>query len=129
MEEKEQDKEHVPVTDEMCVTKILEQIGVNAYVESHYRAGIEKAGTSRPLIVQLPCPAKVSVGLANAKLLKETRCYGKCFIAPDRSPEERTEHRKLIDEMKKRRGEQPEKYFYIRNGVVCCTERTEKNNV
>ena len=127
VEVKEQNSDDVPVTDELYVTKIFEKIGVRPYYETHYRAGKEKAGTSRPLIVKLASPAMVSEVLANAKLLKESRFYGTCFLAPDRSPEERTVHRKLIDEMKKRRGEQPEKYFYIRKGVVCCTERTEKN--
>lgn len=127
VEVKEQDKDDVPVTDELYVKKIFENIGVQPYYETYYRAGKEKAGTSRPLIVKMGSPVVVSEVLANAKLLKESRFYGKCFLAPDRSPEERIEHRKLIDEMKKRRGEEPEKYFYIRKGEVCCSERTEKD--
>ena len=127
VEVKEQDKDDVPVTDELYVKKIFENIGVQPYYETYYRAGKEKAGTSRPLIVKMGSPVVVSEVLANAKLLKESRFYGKCFLAQDRSPEERIEHRKLIDEMKKRRGEEPEKYFYIRKGEVCCSERTEKD--
>ena len=127
VEVKEQDKDDVPVTDELYVKKIFENIGVQPYYETYYMAGKEKAGTSRPLIVKMGSRDMVSEVLANAKLLKESRFYGKCFIAPDRSPEDRIEHRKLIDEMKKRRGEEPEKYFYIRKGEVCCTERTEKD--
>ena len=93
---------------------------------NHHRAGPKKAGQTRPLIVKMEAPNMVMEALANAKLLKETLCYNRCFIAPDRSPEQRVVHRQLINEMKKRREEQPEKYFFIKGGEICCVERTVK---
>jgi len=124
-EEEDQDKEHTPVTDDMCVSKILDIVGLRCFVK-HHRAGPKKAGQSRPLIVRMQEPYMVMRALANSKLLKETLCYRTCYLAPDRSPEQRAAHRQLITEMKKRREEQPEMYFFIKGGDVCCVERTVK---
>ena len=125
-EEEDQDEEHTPVTDEMCVRKIFEIVGMGRCFVDHHRAGLKKAGQSRPLIVRMQAPHMVMEALANAKLLKETLCYRTCYLAPDRSPEQRAAHRQLITEMKKRREEQPEMYFFIKGGKVCCVERTAK---
>ena len=95
-------------------------------VQEHSRAGVEKAGTSRPLVVTLCRPQSVIEVLSNAKKLKGSRYLGSVFLAPDRSPEERTEHKKLIDDMKKRMGEEPDKYFFVRRGKVCSVARTNK---
>ena len=95
-------------------------------VKDHYRAGVAKAGTSRPLVVKFERPQLVIEVLSNAKKLKGSRFLSSVFLAPDRSPEERTEHRKLIEEMKKRRGEEPDKYFFVRRGKVCSVARTDK---
>lgn len=123
-EEEDQDKEHMAVTDNMCIRKIFEIVGKERCFVDHHRAGTKKPGQSRPLIVRMEAPYMVMEVLAKAKLLKETQCYRSCYLAPDRSPEQRETHKKLITEMKRRREEQPEMYFYIKRGEVCYVERT-----
>jgi hypothetical protein len=125
-EEEDQDKEHPPVTDDVCVQKIFDKVGLRRCVVKHHRAGLKKTGQSRPLIVRMKEPHMVMEALVNAKVLKETLCYKTCYLAPDRSPEQRAAHRQLITEMKKRREEQPDMYFFIKGGEVCCVERTAK---
>ena len=128
-EEKEQvARDEVPVTDETLLTKIFEKLefGGMLIVQDHFRAGVAKAGTSRPLVVNLDRPQSVIEVLSNAKKLKGSRYLGSVFLAPDRSPEERKEHRKLIDEMKKRREEDPDKHFFVKRGKVCSVAKTDK---
>ena len=43
----------------------------------------------------------------------------KVFLQPDRSFEERLQHRKLIGELKKKAEEVPENHFFIRKGQIC----------
>ena len=95
-------------------------------VQYHFRAGVAKAGTSRPLVVNLDRPQSVIEVLSNAKKLKGSRFLGSVFLAPDRSPEDRREHKQLIEDMKKRRGEEPDKYFFVKRGKVCSVARTDK---
>lgn len=126
-EEEQAARDEVPVTDETLLSKIFQKLecGGTSYVEDHYRAGLAKTGTSRPLIVKLSRPQLVIEVLSNAKKLKGTRFLGSVFLAPDRSPDERREHKKLVEEMKKRRGEEPDKYFFVKRGKVCSAARTE----
>ena len=66
--------------------------------------------------------AKVAMGLdrstafsllAKAKNLKNNEDYGQVFIVPDRSRENRIEHRKLVEQVKLIRTQTPEKRCYI----------------
>jgi len=82
----------------MCVEKIFDIVDMRGCVVKHHRAGLKKAGQSRPLIVRMQEPNMVMEALANAKLLKETLCYKTCYLAPDRSPEQRAAHRQLISD-------------------------------
>ena len=125
-EEEDQDKDHTAVNDDTCVRKIFDIVDIGPCFVDHHRAGLKKSGQSRPLIVRVQAPHVVMEVLANAKMLKGSRFYGSCYLAPDRSPEQRATHKKLITEMKKRREEQPDKYFFIKGGKVCCVERTVK---
>ena len=128
-EVEDQDKEHNAVDDDMCLRKIFDMVGMGSHCfVDHHRAGLKKPGQSRPLIVRMEAQHMVMEALINAKKLKDSHCYRSCYLAPDRSPEQRAAHRQLITEMKKKMGEQPDKYFFIKGGKVCCCERTVKQS-
>ena len=91
----------------------------------HYRIGTVKDNSNRPIKVKLRRPGAVRDVLINAKKLKGHDKLGSIFISPDRSMEERKAHKQLIDEMKKKRNEDPTKYYFIKKGTVCCAERTD----
>ena len=57
--------------------------------------------------------------LKSAKNLKQSR-LNNIFIGLDKSPEERAERKRLVEEMKKKIAENPEKKYYIRRGELCC---------
>ena len=65
----------------------------------------------------------------NAKSLKNSREFGGVFIAPDRSPEERIERRRLVQLLREKRQNEPEKHHYISRGAVCSTDHQTSNNV
>ena len=56
--------------------------------------------------------------LAKAKNLKDNEEYGQVFIVPDRSREERIEHRKLVEQLKLIRTQNPEKRCFIWNKTI-----------
>ena len=64
--------------------------------------------------------------LTSAKKMKGDMKFGSIFLAPDRSLDERVAHKQLIEEMKKKREEEPSRYFFIKQGKVCSVE-TGKN--
>ena len=45
------------------------------------------------------------------------------FLEPDRTVEERRQHRKLITQMKESALETPGYYFFIKNGKVCSEQK------
>ena len=55
--------------------------------------------------------------------LKKTSTYSKVFMTPDLTPEERTERRKLVKDMKEKIANAPQRYHYIKNGVICSREK------
>ena len=61
--------------------------------------------------------------LKAAKNLKQSE-YSSVFLSLDKSPEERAERRKLVEQMKKKIAENPHKKYFIRQGEICCDEET-----
>ena len=111
------------VDENQILTDIFQQIDTKPEVVEHYRIGTAKAGSNRPIKVKLRRQGAVRDVLTNAKKLKEHDKLASIFISPDRTVEERLAHKQLIDEMKERRDEDRTKYFFIRRGTVCSTER------
>ena len=54
-----------------------------------------------PILVQLQNPDIVRRVLKQARKLKSSMSYSSVYLAPDRSPEERKNHKKLVGELKK----------------------------
>ena len=108
------------VKEKQLLTDIFQQIDTEPEVVEHYRIGTVKDNSNRPIKVKLRRPGAVRDVLINAKKLKGHDKLGSIFISPDRSVEERKAHKQLIDEMKKKRNEDPTKYYFIKKGAVCC---------
>ena len=49
----------------------------------------------------------------------------KVFLEPDRTLEERQQHRKLISELKENAEKMPTNYFYIRKGKICSEPKRQ----
>ena len=82
------------------------------------RLGVAKTGHSRPVKVVFRNVSVATAVLGKAAKLRDNEKYSKVFISPDRTPGQRTEHRLLVAELKRRREEEKEKRHFIRGGKV-----------
>ena len=99
---------------------IMNSAGLDA-VEGEYtteRIGALQNDKNRPLKVKFDFKSTAFDLLAKSKNLKDSEAYGTVFIVPDRSREERVEHRKLVEQLKLIRTQNPEKRCYIWNKAV-----------
>ena len=90
-------------------------------VEGEYtteRIGTLDKDKNRPLKVKFDFKSTAFSLLAKAKNLKDNEEYGQVFIVPDRSREERIEHRKLVEQLKLIRTQNPDKRCYIWNKAI-----------
>ena len=81
-----------------------------------------EVGKNRPVKVKLPTSDHVHRILRQAKTLKQSSCYSSVFITPDRTRSEREERRGIVEALKKKIRDEPEKRHFIRNGVVSSTD-------
>ena len=79
----------------------------------------------RPVKVTVASSAIVKEVLSRAKYLKNCSGFRGVYISPDRSVEQRAEHRKLVSELKQRLVEQPGKRHFIRGNTVVSAEKTD----
>ena len=56
-------------------------------------------------------------------MLSEVSGYDELYLYPDRTHSERVAHRKLVEAMKKKREDEPEKVHFIRNNRVVTREK------
>ena len=89
---------------------------------------IGKAGSKRPVKVAFSSPSTALQALRQAKQLKDSSKFSKVFIRPDRSVEERIQNKKLVEELHKRRVEQPKKRHFIHGGTVRTLDSKTDNS-
>ena len=87
------------------------------------RVGAVKEGATRPVKVLFHSHEAAVQALRCSPSLKKTSTYSKVFMTPDLTPEERTERRKLVKDMKEKIANAPQRYHYIKNGVICSREK------
>ena len=117
-------KEEIPDEEiSETVAELLQDLNQKPRVVESVRVGNVEQGKTRPIKVKLAsCDAVFNV-LRNAKCLK-TSCRNKAtYIGPDRSKEERAEHKKLVDKLKSLMRDDPEKYHFIRKGVITSVKK------
>jgi hypothetical protein len=112
-------KEELPDEDiSATVAEVMHELNEKPRIVECFRVGSFEQGKSRPIKVRLTSFDTVANVLRNAKHLKNSGNNKATFIGPDRSKEERDEHKKLVDRMKTMMEDQPDKYHFIRRGVI-----------
>ena len=86
------------------------------------RIGVAESSRTRRLKLTFSSKSTALELLVKSKNLKDDDQYGNIFIAPDRTREERVEHRKLVEQLKVKRAENPEKRFYIWNKSIMSSK-------
>ena len=120
--EEQEEEDPSETCDVDTALDIMNSAGLVA-VEGEGRFTAERIGTfdkdkKRPLKVKFDFKSMAFSLLAKAKNLKDNEEYGQVFIVPDRSREERIEHRKLVEQLKLIRTQNPEKRCYIWNKAI-----------
>ena len=125
LEEEDEEADRLELyDDEKIIDMLFERIEVKPRIEEHYRVGKLQPGSNRPIKVRLSRSDSVMQVLSNAKKLKGgPALLSSVFLAPDRSKEERIAHKRLVDLMKKKMEEEPDKHFYIRYNKICSADK------
>ena len=124
---KEEKAEHTPdLVDDLLLA--INEENKHQVLGSLRIGTIKKDSDSvRPIKVTLGSADSVKEILSKAKTLKTLygsyAIFSKMYLAPDRSREERIEHRKLVEEMKLLISKEPSKHHCIRNGKIVSVLR------
>ena len=78
---------------------------------------------SRPVKVVLDSSNTLTNLLRKSKELKTTT-FKNVYLTPDRTLEQRVEHRKLVAELREKAREMPNEHHFIRNGAVCSQAKS-----
>ena len=105
------------------VNAVMEIIGEKPKIEA-CRVGKIKSQKPRPVKVTLSSSLFVAQILSKARRLKENPTYSSVFLSPDRSKDQRAEHRALIVDLKQRRIDRPSEKHFIRDGIIKSVEKT-----
>ena len=92
-------------------------LGLDVHVSKSYRAGRMTSERPRTLVLTLDNLEKKIEILENAYKLSRSSKWKRVYIAPDRTLKEREEHKKLRDELKKRK-EDGEENIFIHKGKI-----------
>ena len=116
VEEKEEEKLEETVLD------ILAHLDEKPRIVSCCRLGknnVEGEGvTKKPIRVNLSGTDHVRQILQKKRKLRSVEGCTTVYLSPDKSTEQRVNHKKLVDEMKKKRLSEPDKHHFIRNNLV-----------
>ena len=105
------------------VGNVFTHLGVKPVLETCRVGKHEKREHPRPVKVKVSCHSTAKNILILAKKLKDAEQFRSVFIRPDRSLEERLAHKILIDEVKRKRKDAPDKKHFIKDGKVMTEEK------
>ena len=88
------------------------------------RVGRKSDNKARPVKVTLTGNGSVHQILKKASRLRTVQAYKSVFLSPDRSPDERSQHRQLVLDLKQKFIQQPGKKHFIRQGQIVTTEKS-----
>ena len=124
LNELEEDDVH-EAEDEGLVEEMMEQLNIwPQLVDQIERIGERKEGHVRPMKLRMKRKENVLDVLGRSRKLKDSERYSSVFLAPDRTRDERSSHKKLVEELKRKRTEFPDSVFFIRGNQICTKPRS-----
>ena len=96
---------------------------LNVEVQSCSRIGQWKSDKIRPIKVQFRASSDVDLLLRRACKLKSSEEFSGVYLAPDRTPEQRAAHNKLVQHMKELIIKDNSKHYFIRDNKVRYTDK------
>jgi hypothetical protein len=121
----EQDNEQINVR----VSQVLLELGEKPKVEAtriggkHSKPSKDAKTSTRPVKVTVSNSTIVRQILSADRALRHSEHYKEVFISPDRSAEQRSQHKELVLELKQRMKDDPDKKHYIKGGQLCSVDK------
>ena len=106
------------------ITAILDKLDEKPQISGCTRIGQIKPGKVRPLKFRVRNQETVFQILRKATTLRSLEDCKTVFLSPDRTVEERVSRRKLVDQLREKRGADPNNNYVIRKGEIVCVEKT-----
>ena len=104
------------------VKEILEELDCDT-VPKVRRLGVGASGANpgrpQPVRVTLSSSEEVHEVLKLGKQLKKSDLYFGVYITLDRTPDQQKKHKLMVEKLKERIKEMPERKFYIKGGEIC----------
>jgi len=112
--------------EDICenIGKVFQQLGEKPRVEAS-RLGKKLQSNVRPVKVMLSSATAVQHILAKSRELRQSDKYKTVFLSPDRTIEQRAEHRVLVVQLKNIAEAEPHRRHYIRGGQICSADSTK----
>ena len=112
---------------EKVVLEVLSELDEKPRIVSCSRLGQDQGEenqqkTCKPVRVSLSGTDHVRQILRKTTKLRAVEGYTKVYICPDRTPEQRASHKKLVEELKKKRTSEPGKKYFIRNNKIILSD-------
>ena len=107
------------------VSGILQEIGEKPAVTDCCRVGVKKDSAGiRPVKFTVRSSDVANHLFRRAKLLRSIEGYNSVYICPDRTLSERRAYKKLLDELKLKRGTEPNMFHVIRNNKIISNAKS-----
>ena len=109
---------------ERKVGAVFQELGEKPRLEA-VRLGQEATDKTRAVKVTLGNSTVANQILRRSAKLKQSESFSEVFISPDRSLKQRVERRELVEGLKKKVSDDPSKHYFIRNGKICCSDKSD----
>jgi hypothetical protein len=107
------------------VQELFQELGMKPSMQA-CRVGRISAGKSkRPVKVSLSSSSTVHRILSQARKLRHSSTFSKVYVRPDRSEEERSKDRLLVQELLKKRDAEPDQLHFIRAGIIHSMDKAK----
>ena len=105
------------------VKEVFMSIGEKPFFKAERIGKQQSSVISRPVKVVLDSSTTLTDLLRKSNELKTT-IFTNVYLTPDRTLEQRVEHRKLVAELREKAREMPNEHHFIRNGAVCSQAKS-----
>ena len=100
------------------VQEVFQEIGLKPILQASRVGKISKESSKRPVKVSLSSSSVVHDVLRQVKKLRHSATFSKVYVRPDRSEEERSRDRLLVQELVRKRETEPGRLHFIRSGTI-----------
>ena len=107
---------------ERSVSEVFQQLGEKPSFEA-VRLGKKKDSAVRPVRVVMSSVLSAERILGKSRNLRHSEKHKKVFLSPDRTVEERAQHKDLVQQLKKKAEEEPQRKHFIKSGQVLSVDR------